>query len=86
MTSRLVIDKLKRPSINISLGITLSLNRPHNNDVDLNIIHPAVLRQYFDKDIKNSNGDLKRWTFGSGTGTLSVDMEPHNYITRSLDD
>ena len=82
--SRTVIDKLIRSPINSKCGIKLSLDKPLNNDVDLNILRPAVLRQYFGKEIDNINGKLQRSTYGSGTGTSSVGMDPHNFVTRSL--
>ena len=81
--SRTVIDELIRSSMNSKCGIKLSLDKPLNNDIDLTILRPAVLRQYFGKEVEKINGRFKRCTYGSGTGS-SVGMEPHNFVTRSL--
>ena len=82
--SRTVIDELIRSPINSKCGIKLSLDKPLNNDIGLNILRPAVLRQYFGKEVANIHGRLKRCTYGSGTDSSSVGMDPHNFVTRAL--
>ena len=82
--SRAIIDEVICSPINSDSGIKLSLDKPLNNDVDLNVLRPAVLRQYFGKEIRNVDGKAKRYTYGSGSGTSSVGMDPHNFVTRAL--
>ena len=80
--SRAIIDEIIRSPINSPCGIKLSLDKPLNNDVDLNILRPAVLRQYYGMDIEEGVDMVKRYTYGSGSGTSSVGMDPHNFVTR----
>ena len=54
--SRIVIDELIRSRINSKCGIKLSLDKPLNNDISLNILRPVVLRQYFGKEVANIDG------------------------------
>ena len=82
--SRAIIDEVIRSPINSHSGIKLSLDKPLNNNIDLNILRPAVLRQYYGKDIAEVNGKLKHYTYGSGSGTSSVGMDLRNFVTRSL--
>ena len=82
--SRKVVDELITSPINSKSGIKLSLDKPLNNDICLNIFRPAVLRQYYSKDVANIDGKLKRCTYGSGTGSSSVGMDPNNFVTRSF--
>ena len=82
--SRAIIDEIIRSPINSDSGIKLSLDKPPNNDIDLNVLRPAVLRQYFGKQTRKVNGKAKRYTYGSGSGTFSVGMDPHNFVTRVL--
>ena len=60
----------------------MSLDKPLNNDVDLNILRPAVLRQYFGTDVEEQGDKVKRHTYGSGSGSSSVGMDPLNFVTR----
>ena len=60
----------------------MSLDKPLNNDVALNILRPAVLRQYFGTDIEVVGDKVKRHTYGSGSGSSSVGMDPLNFVTR----
>ena len=80
--SRKIIDELVRSPINSQSGIKLSLNKPLNNDIDLNILRPAVLRQYYGMNITEGVEQVKRYTYGSGSGTSSVGMDPLNFVTR----
>ena len=50
--------------------------------MNLNILRPAVLRQYFGTDIEEDGDEVKRYTYGSGLGSSSVGMDPLNYVTR----
>ena len=81
---RYIIDELIQSPINSPLGIKLSLDKPLNNDVALNIFRPAVLRQYYGLEIGNCNNKFRRYTYGSGSGMTSVGMDPHNFVTRAL--
>ena len=67
-------------------GIKLSIDTPLNNGECLNIHRPAVLRQYFGKEVSINTDNVTRYTYGSGSGTSSVGMDPHNFVTRSLSD
>ena len=52
--------------------------------MDLNITRPAVLRQYYGMETSICEGKAARYTYGSGTGTISVGMDPDNFVTRSM--
>ena len=52
--------------------------------MDLNITRPAVLRQYYGKETSLYKEKVARYTYGSGTGTISVGMDPDNFVTRSM--
>ena len=78
-TSRRVIDTLIFSKINSKQGIKLSFDKPWWFQTCLNITRPAVLRQYFGKEIKSDKDNKKsceRFTYGSGSGTGSVSMDP----------
>ena len=86
-SSRSIIDKLICSDINSSNGIRLSLDTPLNNPPMLNILRPAVLRQYYSLNIEHLHSDInsvRRYTYGSGTGTSSVGMDPRNFVTRVM--
>ena len=74
--SRSVIDTLLHNPINSKNGLKLSIDTPLNNDACLNIHCPAVLRQYFGRQVENSGPDVERYTYSSGSGTSSVGMDP----------
>ena len=84
---RFIIDQLICSDINSANGIRLSLDKPLNNPPMLNILRPAVLRQYYSLNVaqvcKPSN-TVRRFTYGSGTGTSSVGMDPRNFVTRVM--
>ena len=82
--SRAFIDNLIRTPINSKCGIRLSLDKPLNNDICLNLLRPAVLRQYYGLEIENQTRKSKRYTYGSGSGTSSVGMDMKNFVTRPL--
>ena len=84
--SRNVLDEIMTSNINSNSGIKISLDKPLNNDICLNILRPAVLRQYYGKDVGNIDGKLKRCTYGSGTGSSSVGMDPNNFVTRGFNE
>ena len=84
--SRCVIDQLISHPVNSANGIKLSIDKPLNNDECLNIHRPAVLRQYFGKEVSRTAETSIRYTYGSGSDTSSVGMDPHNFVTRSLSD
>ena len=82
--SRRFIDTLISHPMNSKYGINLSIDKPLNNSECLNILRPAVLRQYFGKEISRTTKNVERYTYGSGSGTSSVGMDPRNFVTRSL--
>ena len=82
--SRSVIDTLICNPINSKNGLKLSIDTPLNNDACLNIHRPAVLRQYFGREVENYGRNVERYTYGSGSGTSSVGMDPKNFVTRSI--
>ena len=82
--SRKVADELISSPINSKCGIKLSLDKSLNNDICFNIFRPTVLRQYYGTEVANIDGNLKRCTYGSGTVSSSVGMDPHNFVTRLL--
>ena len=85
--SRVIIDQVICAPINSKYGIKLSLDQPLNNSVDLNILRPAVLRQYFGKEYPSSSTTYQhstRYTYGSGSGTSSVGIDPLNFVTRKM--
>jgi len=53
----------------------------------LNILRPAVLRQYYGlnvKDVVRQKHSVQRYTYGSGSGTSSVGIDPNNFVTREM--
>ena len=85
--SRVTITKLLRSLINSNHAIKLSLDKPLNNGISLNITRPAVLRQYFGKDIMPTPSNEKhtcRYNYGSGSRLTLVGMDPRNSVTRKL--
>ena len=86
-SSRSIIDKLICSDINSTDGIRLSLDTPLNNPPMLNILRPAVLRQYYSLNIEHLYSDIniiRRYTYGSGTGSSSVGMDPRNFVTKVM--
>ena len=79
--SRRDIDTLISHPMN---GIKLFTDKPLNNSECLNSHRPAVLRQYFGKEVVRITENVERYTYGSGSGTSSVSIDPHNYVNRSL--
>jgi len=82
--ARGVVHEIITSPINSKFGIKLSLDKPLNNDIDLNILRPAVLRQYYGKEVDIQLTKSKRYTYGSGTGTTSVGMDSNNFVTRAM--
>ena len=82
--SRSVIDALLRNPINSKNGLKLSIDTPLSNDACLNIHRPAVLRRYFGRQVEKSSYKFERHIYGSGSGTSSVGMDPHKFVTRYL--
>ena len=88
LCARHIITKIIRSPINSNEGIKLSLDTPLNNPASLNILRPAVLRQYFGKSLLMntvSKNQIKRYTYGSGSGTSSVGMDKYNFVTRPME-
>ena len=53
----------------------------------LNILRPAVLRQYYGlnvEEIEIQKYGIQRYTYGSGTGTSTVGIDPNNFVTREM--
>ena len=85
--ARDIIRKLIYSPINSKDGIKLSWDTPLNNQRCLNILRPAVLRQYYGANvdvINESNHFIKRYTYGYGSGTSSVGIDPYNFVTRKM--
>ena len=80
------IDKLISHPMKSADDIKLTKDKPLNNGECLNIHRPAVLRQYFGKEVSRTTETAIRYTYGSGSGTSSVSMDPHKFVTRSLSD
>ena len=70
--------------MNSADGIKLSIDKPLNNSECLNIHRPALLKQYFGKELSTTTENVEMRTYGSGSGTSSVGMDPRNFVTRSL--
>ena len=87
LCARHIITKIIRSPINSNEGSKLSLNTPLNNPASLNILRPAVLRQYHEKNLLRNavlKNQIKRYTYGSSSGTSSVGMEKYNFVTRPM--
>lgn len=85
--ARNVTHTLITMPINSKHGIKLSLDTPLNNTKNLNTIRPACLRQLFANDvdvIRRSKKFVRRFTYGFGSGTSSVGMDPYNFVTRRM--
>ena len=55
----------------------------------LNILRPAVLRQYYGLNVRDtfkSNDGVERYAYGSGTGTSTVGIDPNNFVTREMNE
>ena len=76
-------------SLDSSKGIRLTFEAPYNNKPKLNLLRPAVLRQYFGK-LHSIRGKLKnyevRYTYGGGCGSAcnSVGVEKNSLCTRGF--
>ena len=71
-SSRSIIDQLICSDINSAHGIRLPLDTPLNNPPILNVLRPAVLRQYYSLNVEDMCGisnNVRRYTYGSGTGS-----------------
>ena len=58
-----------------------------NNPPILNILRPAVLRQYYSLNVEDMCGisnNVRRYTYGSGTGSSSVGLDSRNFVTRVM--
>ena len=85
--ARNVTHSLITMPINSKHGIKLSLDTPLDNTKNLNTIRPACLRQYFANDvdvIRRSKKFVRRYTYGFGSGTSSVGLDPYNFVTRRM--
>ena len=81
--SRNILDKLLLSDINSTYGISIVSEQPMNNDYMLNISRPAVVRQYYGKNIGNAENNLiLRTTYGY---TSSVGTDPERYIPKPFD-
>ena len=82
-----IVDKLICSPLNSNNGIRLSLDTPLNNPPMLNILRPAVLRQYYGLNVEEKElpkYGIPRYTYGSGTGTSTVGRDPNNFVTREM--
>jgi hypothetical protein len=61
--SRRDIDTLINYPINSADGIKLSIDKPLNNSECLNIYRPAVLRQYFGREVSRTAKNVERYTY-----------------------
>jgi hypothetical protein len=85
--SRVIIDQVICALINSKYGIKLSLDQPLNNCVDFKMLRPAVLRQCFGKEYPSASTNRQystRYNYGSESGTSSVGLDPHNFVTRKM--
>ena len=69
-------------------GIQMSVDKPRMcQSRVINLLRPAVLRQYFglDLDLPTERDDLVwRSSYGSGSGTTSVGINPRHWTTRQM--
>ena len=69
-------------------GIQISVDKPSMcQSRVINLLRPAVLRQYFglNLDISTGRDDLVwRSSYGSGSGTTSVGINPRHWTTREM--
>ena len=86
-TARDIIKKIIQSPINSKNAIKLSWDTPLNNKMCLNILRPAVIRQYYGANvdvINQSRNLIKRYTCGYGSGTSSVGIDPFNFVTHKM--
>ena len=77
---RVVIDKSICSPINSNHGIKLSLGKPLNNSISLNITRSVILRQYCGIIKKH----VRCYKYGSGNGTSSVIINTRSFVTKRL--
>ena len=84
--TRDMIRKIIYSPINSKDGIKLLRDKPLNNQRYLNILRPAVLRQYYgaNVDVLRQSELIKRYTYEYGSGISSVRMDPYNIVTRKM--
>ena len=85
--SRVIINQVICTPIISKYGIQLSLDKPLNSCVDLNILRLPVLRQYFGKEYPSPSihcQHSERYTYGSRSGTSSLGMDSHSLVTREI--
>ena len=86
-SARDIISKIIYSPINSKDKITLSWDTPLNNQRCLNILRPAVIRQYYGSNvdvIQESSELIRRYTYGYGSDTPSVGIDPYNFVTRKM--
>ena len=82
-----LLNEMIMSSMDSSLGIRTTLEAPYNNKAKLNILRPAVLRQYFGQ-LHHLNENLDnyevRYTYGGGSGSAcnSVGGDKNSLCTR----
>ena len=80
------MNKLITSPIDSLDGISVVTEKPMNNPIMLNTIRPAVMRQYYGLSRgKDTNGCIKRATYGYCNGLNSLGTDPAKYITKPFD-
>ena len=84
--SKNIMNKLTTSPIDSLDGISVVTERPMNNPIMLNTIRPAVMRKYYGLSRgTETNGRIKRATYGYCNGQNSLGTDPAKYITKPFD-
>ena len=85
--ARRVVNRLIILPLSSCDGIKQSSDTPLNDQKSLKILHPIVLRQYCRNTIEvihRSDKFARRYAYEFGSGTSSVGMDPHTFVTHKM--
>ena len=72
--------------INSKNGIHVCLETPYGRRSLFNVYRESVLRQYFGEDVSTSqhHKTVVRYSYGIGSGAVTVKQDPSNMVTRRM--
>ena len=79
------MDRLISSPIGSKDGIHVTVDKPYGKNPGMNVYQPSVLRQYFSinaNDKECREGYINRYSYGTGTGSNTLCIDPTNFKTR----